>query len=543
MRFARPIVGALALALGLLTEAVGYGWSEQLLWVPDLAVGLVWYAVGLRFWVVRPLESLLALAVGTTWFLASLVPVTVFWHRGLLVHLLLVLAFGNRGRVLIGTIGLVHLASLAPPVWQGEQSTIALASILLVTTSFGAAPGRTALSKAAQSCLVVTCLVLIVSAVTRLAAPDPGGAALPTLLAYEATLVVVGAVVAAVGASSQSDSVADRVLELNDGPASSLRDALADVLEDPTLGIGYWRDDVRGYTDLEDHPVVPPPPGSGRVHLHILDGDRPVALVLHDVTLRGDPRLAAAVGVATRLATANEDLSARVRERRAELAASRRRLVRTADEERADLASWLRFGPRARLTGLLTTLRALHDGPPHLNTAAENLAGTLEDLDRWERGLHPRDLERGLRPALETLAATSPIPVTVAVRGPRVPPAVEAAIYYVCMEALANVSKHAEASRASVVVSSHADLVTLEVLDDGVGGASVDDGTGLKGARDRLETIGGTLTVTSGPGGTGTRLSGAAPLSRLPVRTDPAAEHDGDSSADPGERTASEDRV
>lgn len=521
MRFVRPIVGALALALGLLSQSVGYGWSQPLLWVPDLAVGLVWCAVGLSFWRVRPLESFLALAVGVTWFLASIVPVTVFWHRGLLVHLLLVLAFAYRGHLLIGTVVLVHLASLAPPVWQGELSTITLASLLLVvSTGFGTAPGRTALSKAAQSCLVVTCLVLMVSAVTRLAAPDPGGAALPTLLAYEATLVVAGVVVAAVGASAQSDSVADRVLELNDGPASSLRDALAEVLEDPTLEIGYWRDDARGYTDLEGHPVVPPQPGSGRAYLHILDGDRPVALVLHDVILRGDPRLAAAVGVATRLATANEDLSARVRERREELAASRRRLVRTADEERADLASWLRFGPRARLTGLLAALRGMHDPLPDITIAAAHLAGTLEDLDRWERGLHPRDLQRGLRPALETLAATSAIPVTVEVRGPRVPRALEVAIYYVCMEALANVTKHSGASRASVEVLSHAALVTFDVLDDGVGGARVNARTGLQGACDRIEAFGGTLTVTSGPGGTGTLLNGAVPLSRAPVRTD-----------------------
>ena len=195
-------------------------------------------------------------------------------------------------------------------------------------------------------------LVLVASALIRLAAPEPGGGALPTLLAYEAALVVVAVVLLAAG-SADSDSVADRVLELNDGPASSLRDALAEVLEDPDLEVGYWRDHVRGYTDLRVTRWCRRHRVAAANRCPSTTNGRPVALVLHDAALRGDPRLAAAVGVATRLTTANADLRARVSQRREELAASRRRLVRTADEERADLASLLRIGPRARLTGLL----------------------------------------------------------------------------------------------------------------------------------------------------------------------------------------------
>ena len=503
----------MAVALGVTSEAVGHGWDQPLLWVPDLVVGLVWCAAGLRFWNGRPVAAALALGVGTTWFLSSFVPATVFWHRGLLIHLLLVLAFARRGRPLIGTVALVYVCSLAPLVWHSEGMTIALASVLLVIVAgLGSRPGRTTLARAAQSCLVVTCLVLIASALTRLAAPEPGGAALPTLLAYEATLVVVAMVLIAAGSAADSESVADRVLELNDGPVSSLRDALAEVLEDPDLEVGYWRDHVRGYTDLEGREVVSPSPGSGRASLPIQDCGRPVALVVHDAAVRGDPRLAAAVGVATRLATANADLRARVSERREELAASRRRLVRTADEERADLASLLRIGPQARLTGLLDTLRSIPDTPSDLATATAHVAGTLEDLGRWERGLHPRDLEQGLGLALESLAAASSVPVTVTVSGGRVSPALETAIYYVCAEALANVTKHSAAGHATMTVASDGDLVTFEVTDDGTGRADPDAGTGLRGARDRLEAFGGTLTVTSAPGD-GTRLSGEVPLS------------------------------
>ena len=297
MKFARPAVGVLALTLGLLAEGAGYGWSQPVLWVPDLAVGLVWCVVGLRFWTVLPGVSFLALGVGITWFLASLVPATVFWHRGLLITVLLVLAFAGRRRVFVAAVVFVLLASITPRVWAGEGETIALAGLLLVVTAgLASRSGPTTLARAAQSCLVVTCLALIASALTRLAAPEPGAAALPALLAYEATLVIVGLVVLAAAGVKVPNSVADRVLELSDGPASSLRDALAEVLDDPDLEVGYWRDHARGYTDLEGQQVVPPQPGTGRAGLPIHEGGLPVALVVHDARLQDDPRLAAAVG-------------------------------------------------------------------------------------------------------------------------------------------------------------------------------------------------------------------------------------------------------
>ena len=107
---------------------------------------------------------------------------------------------------------------------------------------------------------------------------------------------------------------------------------------------------------------------------------------------------------------------------------------------------------------------------------------------------------------------------------------IETAIYYVCAEALANVAKHSAATRATLSVVSDDGEVTVEVTDDGTGGADPDLGTGLRGIRDRLEAFGGTLTVAAAPGG-GTRLSGVVPLS-LDVP-----------SLDLSERASSEDRV
>ena len=504
------------ITLGLVSESVAYGWGRPLLWVPDLAVGLLWCPVALRLWPSRRAAAVLALALGITWFFGGLAPVAVFWHRGPLVHLLLLLAFAGRPRVAIAAT-IAYGAALVPAVWRSEVWTLAFAGALLILAGWHATTAaRTTLSRTAQSSLIVTCLVLMAGAVTRLVAPGAESGALPTLLAYEATLAGVALVLIATGGSTPADSVADQVLELNDGPASSLRDALAEVLDDPDLLVGYWRDHLRGYTDLEGR-EVPPNPGGGRTALPISYDGRPVALVLHDAALLGDPRLTGAVEVATRLATANADLRARVTERRSELAASRRRLVRSADEERADLASLLRVGPRARLVGLLDELRTLPHAQADVETATKHVISTIEDLDRWERGLHPLGLDAGLQPALEALCSTSAVPVTLDFSADRFPGALETAVYYVCAEGLANLGKHARAHRAVVTVQTHAQHVLFEVVDDGIGGADSDSGTGLVGVRDRVEAFGGTMTVTS-DAGRGTRLSGTLPLSPVDVR-------------------------
>ena len=507
------VVAALTMALGVVSEAVGYEWRDPLLWVPDLLVGLVWVAAGVRFWSSRPWGGALAWGVGMTWFLANLVAVGVYWHRALLIHLVVALAFPRRNSWALGAVAIGYVASLVPQVWLGEGTTLAVASAILVAVVLPRrGRGRTSLARVAQSSLVVILLVLMASALTRLAAPTPGGGALSTLLAYEATLIAVALVLVAAGGDADSDSLADQVLELSDGPASSLRDALADVLDDPDLEVGYWRELERGYTDLDGRSVMPPPAGSGRMALPIRGNDRPVALIVHASSLQGDPRLEAALAVATRLVTANADLRARVNERRVELAASRLRLVQAADLERAHLASVLRLGPQARLATLLDTLGTAPDPQSHLALAVSRVEQTLDDLDRWERGLHPRELENGLGPALTSLARTSSTHVTVTVTGGRLSAALEISISYVCAEAVANVIKHGAAEHATVDVARFEDHVSFSVVDDGVGGADPEAGTGLRGGRDRLEAFGGTLTVLSTPGH-GTRLSGEVPLS------------------------------
>jgi signal transduction histidine kinase len=120
--------------------------------------------------------------------------------------------------------------------------------------------------------------------------------------------------------------------------------------------------------------------------------------------------------------------------------------------------------------------------------------------------------EQGLAAALATLAERAPFAVAVSAPGERLPAPVEAAAYFVCSEALANAAKHADGTRARCEVVVHDGLVRVEVADDGVGGADPAGGSGLRGLADRVETAGGTLTVSS-PDGQGTTIRAELPCS------------------------------
>jgi DNA-binding NarL/FixJ family response regulator len=151
----------------------------------------------------------------------------------------------------------------------------------------------------------------------------------------------------------------------------------------------------------------------------------------------------------------------------------------------------------------------------HLAHTAEGLAGAVEDLQEFSRGIHPAILSKGgLGAALKALARRSAVPVDLVVSLDRsLPERVEVAVYYVVSEALTNAAKHADASLVRVDLGSSDGVVTLTVSDDGVGGADPGGGSGLVGLLDRVEAAGGRMEVTSPPGG-GTSLLVTAPLDR-----------------------------
>jgi PAS domain S-box-containing protein len=208
---------------------------------------------------------------------------------------------------------------------------------------------------------------------------------------------------------------------------------------------------------------------------------------------------------------------------REDLRASRARIVQAADDERRRLERNLHDGAQQRLVSLSIALRLarrkLEDDPDGaarlLDGATGEVEGAVADLRELAQGLHPAVLtELGLRPALDGLADRTPFEVEVTgVPAERLPPPVEAAVYYVVAESLTNATKHAEAGRGEVLVSSDDGHLSVEVRDDGRGGADP-AGSGLIGLRDRVDALGGTLTCVSPPG-IGTTVRAVIPLGRV----------------------------
>jgi signal transduction histidine kinase/CHASE3 domain sensor protein len=215
-------------------------------------------------------------------------------------------------------------------------------------------------------------------------------------------------------------------------------------------------------------------------------------------------------------------------ESRAELAASRARVVAAADETRRRVERDLHDGAQQRLVSLALRLRTTAATvPPNLREVHQELAGVgaeldevLGDLRELSRGIHPAILsEGGLGPALRTLARRSSVPVQLQVGTEgRLPERVEVTAYYVVSEALTNAAKHANASAVKVDVERDDGLIRLAIRDDGVGGADPARGSGLVGLKDRVESTGGTLRVESRPG------QGTSLLIELPADTGPSSD-------------------
>jgi signal transduction histidine kinase len=222
------------------------------------------------------------------------------------------------------------------------------------------------------------------------------------------------------------------------------------------------------------------------------------------------------------LRTHLSQLDAELRARLDELRASRTRIVEAGDAERRRLERDLHDGAQSRLVALALLLGSARNRADDdeqlagmLDRAQDELRTSLAELRELARGIHPAVLtERGLTPALQSLVARAPVPVTVdADPAERLPGAVESAAYFVVSEALANVAKYAQASEASVSVRRSNGLLLVDVTDDGIGGADAANGSGLRGLADRLSALDGRLSLES-PVGRGTRLHAEIPMSQ-----------------------------
>jgi signal transduction histidine kinase len=316
-------------------------------------------------------------------------------------------------------------------------------------------------------------------------------------------------------------AVSDLIVELGQAPEPGrLRDALARALRDPSLELAYWVPETGSYVGIDGRPVEPVA-GRGRQLTLLERHGQQIAALLHDPALAEDPALLEAVSTAAGLALENERLLAETRAQLEQLRASRARIVEAGDTERRRLERNLHDGAQQRLVSLALALglaeSKVTDEPARatelLSGARQELTLALAELRELARGIHPAALtERGLQYALTGLVERAPIPVSLQVQlDRRPPPAVEAAAYYVIAEALANVAKYAQASRAEVSVTTSAGRLRVAVADDGVGGADVSAGSGLRGLDDRVQAFGGSFEVVSAAG-EGTRIRAELPL-------------------------------
>ncbi|MER7001619.1 CHASE3 domain-containing protein [Dactylosporangium sp. NPDC000555] len=208
---------------------------------------------------------------------------------------------------------------------------------------------------------------------------------------------------------------------------------------------------------------------------------------------------------------------------RADLTASRARVVAATDESRRRIERDLHDGTQQRLIALLLNLRAAETQATgalqdRLHTIGGDLSEAIDELRELARGIHPSILsDGGLTPAIKSLARRSPVPVEASLALPeRLDAKIEIGVYYVVAEALTNAVRHAHATVISVSAAVTDGHLTLSIEDDGVGGADPGTGTGLTGLGDRVAALGGTMQIASRPG-SGTRLGITIPLATAPT--------------------------
>jgi signal transduction histidine kinase len=521
LRFALLPVGV---AGGVAVEWVFYDASQGLaLAVADLVVGCVLIGFGVLAWDRRPASrvGLLGVVAGGTWFLGNVATPLVYLHRGALLWVLLSYPTGrSQSRLARAVIVAACVDAAIEPVARNNPLTLVLsgAAVLASADLFRRSSGPA--RRARGAALLVTLAfagVLALGAAGRLVAWEPDG----VLWAYDA-VIAFGIVVLTAdllrGRWTEA-VVTGLVVDLGTtGETGTLRAKVARAVGDPSLVIAYRLRDGAGFVDDAGRPVALPSPGSGRTVMPLVDRGEQVAVLVHDEALLADPQLVASVAAAARIALANASLQAEARAKAVELEASRRRVVEAAAEERLEIQRRLQRGAGRRLERVAALLSDVSSAAGEADAAAvgaveRELAATRVEVEEFSRGLHPAALsEGGLASALRELARRSPVPVEIGGRVGRVPAPVEAALFFVCSEGLANVAKHAGAAAASIDIGADSEHVVVEIADDGAGGAELRRGSGLAGLADRVEALGGRLRVESRPG-EGTRLRAELPLS------------------------------
>ncbi|WP_149258740.1 ATP-binding protein [Actinomadura sp. K4S16] len=311
-------------------------------------------------------------------------------------------------------------------------------------------------------------------------------------------------------------TVAERMQRLLVAPLSvpRVRDALRTVLGDDALDLWMWADG--GYVDVDGRRMRDAPGGAeGRWRHEVrTSGGEPLATVDLAAALRDHGALVDAALVAGGRALETVRLQAAAQANLERAREARERLVRVQAAERERLAADLKHSAQQRLHALEEMLARLEDAAAdprareQARTCRRELAEAVAELEALARGMHPAILaDAGLGPAMELVAARTPLPVRLDLPAGRFPPEVESTLYFALCEALANAVKHARADAIHLTVRPGPDGIAAEVRDDGVGGAAPRPRGGLAGLTDRVGALRGRVTVQSPPGeGTTVRI-------------------------------------
>jgi len=373
---------------------------------------------------------------------------------------------------------------------------------------------------------VARCVVLAVAVVVRWAIPES-----PVVEALSWTIALAVPVLAAAffaGLVSRRLYVANALQELGKRVRMNLEPdelptALAEALGDPSLQVAYWTGDPRGrWVDTEGHSVVPPETDSAQGLTEVRDGAQRVAAIIHDPALGDKREFLDAVAAYALIALKNQRLAFEVESSLREVRESRARLLESADRERRRIERDLHDGAQQRLVALRIQLELAEEliqrdpeqGLKKLHSLGDEVGATLEEIRTLAHGVYPSLLaDRGLAEALDAAALRAPITASVEPDGVgRYSQDVEAAVYFCCLEAMQNASKHARDAHAITISLRHDDALMFEVRDDGsgLGGAAWTPGAGLTNMHDRMAAVGGELTIRSSGGGT--VVAGTVPI-------------------------------
>jgi signal transduction histidine kinase len=513
--------------IGALLTAVGLAWLGWGLWAADIPVLT---ALGLLCGVLPIVVMVHLLLAFPSGRLERRSERTLVLLGYLLIPLVqlpteLLGASGADGITLLDVVDDAAVADLARTVQVAAQGVLLLATAVLVIRRLRTEdPGwRRVTAPVYLSGLAALTFVVLVAVLHGTGFTDAGGAAVNALDAVAIAVVVVLPIaflwVMLRGGFARAGELSEFVGRLGDAPLgpTPLADAVADALGDPSATVAYWLPAEQRYVDASGAAVEPDSHRGVEEVTH--DGSR-VGAIVYDRRLLREAEPLRSVASTVGLALEHERLAAELRASARDLRASRARLAEAADDERRRIARDLHDGAQQRLVLLAIESERLArraDEPTAVRQAAAELRAGLDaaltDIRGLVQGIVPPLLaERGLGTAVEELAAQAPVPVTLELEPGdlEAPEHVQSTAYFVVSEALANVAKHAEATRAKVLVRRLDGVLKIEVADDGVGGADRARGSGLDGLADRVAAAGGTFVV-EGAAGAGTSVRAELP--------------------------------